>query len=54
MKIQIVEIYIVDVQTGINVINLLSCILNSTEYGTYPAHNVKIQQLLAFKHLFAG
>ena len=32
MKIQIVAIYIVDVQTGINVINFLSCMLNSTEY----------------------
>ena len=35
-------IYIVDVQTGINVINLLSCTLNSTEYGIYPAHIVKM------------
>ena len=41
MKIQIVAIYIVDVQTGINAINLLSCMLNSTEFGIYPAHNVK-------------
>ena len=48
MKIQIVAIYIVDVQTGINVLNLLSCTLNSIEYGIYPAHNVKMQQLLAF------
>ena len=48
MKIQIVAIYIVDVQTGFNVINHLSCMLNSTEYGIYPAHNVKMQQLLAF------
>ena len=30
MKLQIVAIYIVDVQTGINVINLLSYMLNST------------------------
>ena len=48
MKIQIVAIYMVDVQTGINVINLLSRMLNSIEYGIYPAHNVKMQQLLAF------
>ena len=48
MKIQIVAISIVDVQTDINVINLLSCMLNSSEYGIYPAHNVKMQQLLAF------
>ena len=47
-KNQIVAIYIVDVQTGINVSNLLSCTLNSTEYGIYPAHNVKMQQLLTF------
>ena len=47
-KIQIVAIYIVDVQTGINVINLLSCMLNSTDYRIYPAQNVKMQQLLAF------
>ena len=30
MKIQIVAIYIEDVQTGVNVINLLSYMLNST------------------------
>ena len=46
MKIQIVAIYIVDEQTGINVINLLSCMLNSTEYGIYPAHNVKMRRML--------
>ena len=48
MTIQIVAIYIVDVQTGINVINLLSSMLYSTEYGIYPSYNVKMQQLLAF------
>ena len=47
MKIQIVAIYIVDVYPGINVINLLSCMLSSSEYGIFPAHNVKMQQLLA-------
>ena len=48
VKIQIVAIYIVNVQTDIKVINLLLCILNSTEYEIYPTHNVKMQQLLAF------
>ena len=52
MKIQIVAIYIVDVQTSIDVINLLSCMLNLTVYGIYPAINGKMQQLLALLCLF--
>ena len=48
MKIQIVVIYILDVQTGINAINLLSGMLNSTDHGINPAHDVKRQQLLEF------
>ena len=43
IQIQIVAIYNVDVQTGINVTNFLPCMLNSTEYGIYPSQNVKMQ-----------
>ena len=48
MNIHIVAIYIADEQAGTNVINLLSCMLNSTEHGIYPARNVTMQKLLAF------